>query len=260
VTTPLSCVPSAGTLEQPGPCQEGLQLEKLVVRYPRFTLGPLSLALSAGERVALLGANGSGKSSMLRALGGRLAAYEGSITLDGCELRESIPDIRARIGVLGESVPAYQTMSIREYLRFVGRFFPTWDVRWMAELLERFRVDLALSMGSLSKGTRVKVGLIAALAHRPSLLLLDEPTSGIDPSVRDELIEAIREASGPLTRRAVIYSTHILEDVEHMADRVLVLAHGALEVDAPLRDFRPTGASLSRTLAQLVRRKGSHES
>jgi ABC-2 type transport system ATP-binding protein len=236
-----------------------IALRQFSVEYPSFTLAPLSLEFRPGERVALVGPNGSGKTTTLRALAGRLPKYEGSILFDGRDLRDLLPLGRQQIGLLPETLAGYGWMTVREHLAFLREFYPRWDAYYAAHLADRLRVPLDQSIGRLSKGTRVKVSFIAAEAYRPPLLLLDEPTSGLDPEVRGELISAILSSVDAQSERVVLFSTHLLEDVELIADRVLLLVNGRLDMDAEVSELREAGrgASLAKILyAALSRAKG----
>jgi ABC-2 type transport system ATP-binding protein len=227
-----------------------ISLRQFAVTYPAFTLAPLNLEFHGGERVAFIGPNGSGKSTTFRALAGRLDRYSGEILLDGRDMRGLLPLARGSIGLLPETLAAYGWMTVREHLALLRAFHPDWDDAYAAQLTARLRIPLGELMGRLSKGTRMKVSFVAAEAHRPPLLLLDEPTSGLDPEVRRELIDAVLAASGERTDRVVLFSTHLLEDVELLAERVVLLVNGTLRLDAPLSSLRAShgGASVSNIL------------
>lgn len=227
-----------------------IALRRFSVTYPAFTLAPLSLEFKPGERVAFVGPNGSGKTTTLRALAGRLKEYDGSILFDGLELRGLLPLGRRLIGLLPETLAGYGWMTVREHLAFLQDFYPSWDAAYATHLAERLCVPLDQSLGRLSKGTRVKVSFVSAEAYRPSLLLLDEPTSGLDPEVRGELLDTIRDSMNAQPERVVLFSTHLLEDVELIADRVLLLENGRLGLDATVAELRAShgNASIARTL------------
>ena len=233
-----------------------IALRQFSVKYPEFTLAPLSLEFNPGERVAFIGPNGSGKTTTLHALAGRLAEYHGSIIFDGRELRTLLPFGRQQIGLLPETLQGYGWMTVREHLAFLSGFYPTWDSTYAAQLAGQLQIPLDQLLGRLSKGTRVKVSFVAAEAYRPPLLLLDEPTSGLDPEVRGELIDAILAATRDRTDRVVLFSTHVLEDVELVADRVLLLDKGRLSMDSTVSDLRVAhgGESLARILYALLSR------
>lgn len=220
-----------------------IRLEALTVRYPDFRLGPLDLTLRAGERVALIGANGSGKSTTLRVLGGRERSYGGRVLWRGLDLRSLLPDVRARIGLLPERFRGFGWMTVAEHLRFLSEFHPTWDRAYEDELVERLRLPRGARVGTLSRGTRVKLSFVAAESFRPPVLLLDEPTAGLDPLVRGELLELLASRVPAGGRRLLVYSSHILEDVTRICDRVLVLVDGALGDDLPRGALGDAGGS-----------------
>ncbi len=233
-----------------------IDLIDLVVAYPGFTLGPLTLQLSGGERIALVGPNGAGKSTVLRALCGLLPprTFTGEVRLEDTPLARLLPEGRQQIGVLPENLAAFGWMTVAEHLEFLSRFYERWDPAYAAELLERLELPARAKVGTLSKGMRVKLAFISAEAYRPPVLLLDEPTSGIDPVMRGELLAAVRECTAPETRRLLVFSTHILEDIEEIADRILVLTGGKLVADAPTRELQAQnrGVPLPKILYNLL--------
>jgi ABC-2 type transport system ATP-binding protein len=129
-------------------------------------------------------------------------------------------------------------MTVGEHLAFLAQFYPTWDAAYTGDLARRLGLPLGDKVGTLSKGTKVKLAFVAAEAFRPPVLLLDEPTSGLDPVVRREVIDAILERFPDAGSRLVVFSTHILEDVEGLAERVVVLADGAVRRDATIAELR----------------------
>ncbi len=227
-----------------------LALRRFSVSYTSFTLAPLSIEVVPGERIAVIGPNGSGKTTTLRAIAGRLHSYNGTILLDGVDLRTLLPLGRRKIGLLPEALAGYGWMSVRDHLDLLRQFYPEWDTEYAMQLAERLHVPLDQSIGALSKGSRVKVSFIAAESYRPPVLILDEPTSGLDPQVRIELIDSILEAADRESGRTILFSTHLLEDVEHIADRILMLVDGHLRLDSSVADLRDAhgGASLSKIL------------
>ncbi|HEX7048754.1 MAG TPA: ABC transporter ATP-binding protein [Longimicrobiales bacterium] len=241
------------TTSPPHPVERRLELRAFSVTYPLFTLEPMSLVLHGGEAVALVGPNGSGKTTTLKAIAGRLAAdYRGGIYLDGVEVRSALPAIRTSIGLVPEDLLGYRWLTVRQHLDFLRRFFPTWDRDYERSLLARLGLRDEVKLGALSKGMRVKLSFVAAEAYRPPLLLLDEPTSGLDPVVRREVIEIIRECAPPGGDRIVLFSTHLLEDVEWLAERVVVLKQGVLCADTTLEALRAREGSVAGALYGLL--------
>ena len=205
-----------------------LDVQQLQVRYPRFTLGPVSCAIQPGEMVALLGANAAGKTTFLRAITGRLPAHEGRALVAGRELRRAPPAWRAKVGFAGESPLADPVLRVREWLDFLADIHPGWRQDDVTELLPRLGIDPAAKIGTLSRGTQVKLAFICAEAYRPSLLVLDEPTNGLDPVVRQDFVAVLRERFAGVADRALLFSSHLLEDVEALCDRALLIRDGQL--------------------------------
>ncbi len=230
-------------------------LREFNVKYPEFDLGPVDLDISHGERVALVGPNGAGKSTTLKAIAGRLPGYEGSIRISGKEVKEEVPEIRGTIGFLAETLLGFGWMTVLEHLSFLSNFYPTWDPEYAEELRSKLQLPGQSKLGTLSKGMQIKLSFIAAEAFRPHILLLDEPTSGIDPVMRGTLLETITECFPLGGDRLVIFSTHLLEDVATVSDRVVVLSNGKILEDVKTSEViesDPT-RSLAETLYERLR-------
>lgn len=234
----------------------GVRLRGFSVRYSNFFLEPMDLSIDPGERVAVVGANGAGKSTTLKAIAGRLRDYEGRVDLGGDDIRSQLPEIRAQIGFLPEKLLGFGWMTVGEHLSFLSAFYPTWDHDYAQELLDRLELPGDSKVGTLSKGMAVKLSLVGAEAHRPPVLILDEPTSAIDPVMRRELLGIIDECAPGGGDRLVIFSSHILEDVEFIAERVILMRVGRILEDVATADLqaRDPGAPLSRTLLQTLER------
>lgn len=225
-------------------------IEDLCVGYDEFTLGPVTLSIEAGERVALVGPNGAGKTTTLRAVCGLVPDFAGRILVGGVGVRDLGAAVRTRVGVLPERLLGFGWMTVAEHLRFLAAFHPGWDHAYCAHLCRRLDVPMSTKLANLSKGTQVKVALVAAEAFRPPVLLLDEPTSGIDPLMRGEVLSLLRECAPPNSGRTVVFSSHILEDVEEVADRVILLRAGRLLDDVGMEQIRVEAgaASVSRAI------------
>jgi ABC-2 type transport system ATP-binding protein len=232
-----------------------LVVNGLSVRYPSFTLGPLSFAVHGSETVALLGANAAGKTTLLRAITGRLRIRDGEILVSGREPREAPPAWRARIGFAAEKPQADGALRVREWFAFLADCYPTWDTAYQRDLTTRMALDAGERIGALSRGTAVKAAYIAAEAYRPDLLVLDEPTNGLDPVVRLDFLGLLGECFANAPGRALIFSSHLLEDVEALCDRALLLRAGQLVGEIPgerLSEARASGR-LTELVADVLR-------
>jgi ABC-2 type transport system ATP-binding protein len=214
-----------------------IRLHDLEVRYPGFSLGPITLQVARGERIALVGPNGAGKSTLLRTMCGLQRDYRGTVLVEGKDVRTTGPRLRTRIGLLSEGMLGFGWMTVGDHLRFLKPFYPTWDGAYAEDLRESLGLPSGTRLANLSKGMQVKLSFVAAEAHRPPVLLLDEPTSGIDPVMRAELLTLIRRCAPSGGDRTVIFSSHLLEDVEAVARRVLLLRGGRLCGDSGVAEL-----------------------
>lgn len=233
-------------------------MSDLAVRFPAFTLGPLSFAIHGGETVALLGANAAGKTTLLRAVTGRLHDRSGTIELAGREIADAPPAWRARVGFAAEAPLADPALRVREWFHFLADVYPGWQRPDAEALVERLGIDTSLRIGTLSRGTQVKVAFVAAEAYRPDLLVLDEPTNGLDPVVRMSFLSLLRERFSQAGDRALLFSSHLLEDVEALCDRALLIRDGKLVREcsgAELSEARAAGR-LTELVADVLRTPG----
>lgn len=211
-----------------------IEVHGLEVGYGRHqVLKDLSFELPEGSVAALLGRNSCGKTTFLRTLAGLLPRQAGSVSVLGLDPAKQPVELRRRVGFAADSIEPPPWMRVRDWLRFLETFFPTWSREEETLLLERLRLDSSQSVKNLSKGARTKLSLLGALAHRPRLGLLDEPFSGLDPVIREEVASAIvghlREES-----RTILLSSHSFADVERVADRVALLRDGRIAMSGEL--------------------------
>ena len=190
-----------------------------------FRLGPLSFALSAGEILGLMGPNGAGKTTLLRLIWGFSRPDHGKVSVFGLTPHLEQLKVRLRAGYLSESPHFYGWMKARRFLQFMAGFYDRWDEGRVAELGERLDVDLDKRVDELSKGNRVKLGLMAVVAHRPQLLLLDEPTSGLDPVAANDVRALIRNLRA---EHAFIISSHNLDEIRNICDEIIIIDKGTL--------------------------------
>jgi len=217
---------------------EPIRLESLTVRYGRRTAcRDVSLAVPRGAVYALLGRNGAGKSSLVRCLLGQQRASRGRALLFGDDAWTTRRRAMERTGVVPEEPDAPSAMSAKQLSDFCRRVYPHWDARAVSERLSRFAVPETTPFGRLSKGQKGEVMLALALGHSPELLVLDDPTLGLDVVARRELCE---EIVGELADRGttVFLTTHDLAAFEGIATRVGILKEGALALDEDLETLR----------------------
>lgn len=199
----------------------------------RRALWDLTLSVPRGSVFALLGRNGAGKSTAIRCLLGFQRPTTGRASILGCDSAELTPQLRGRIGYVSEGQRLVPWMKVREIVAFQRATFPTFDAALCDAYVRRLGLPLASRVKQLSNGQRAQLALVLALAPRPEVIVLDDPALGLDAVVRreflDVMIDLIQEEG-----RTLLFSSHILTDVERVADRVAILVDGVLRVDAPL--------------------------
>ncbi len=209
-----------------------------------MALDSVSIGIKPGEIVGLLGKNGAGKSTLMRVLTGFMQPTEGAVYFEGLELRDENKIIKTKIGYLPENNILYDEISVFDYLKFVSEIRGVSKSKRMKLISDSImKTGLESKLNSfifeLSKGYKQRVGVAQALIHDPKLLILDEPTNGLDPTqvlqIRD-LIRALKTAN-----TAVLVSSHILNEVEALCDRVIMLDSGKKTVDIAMNDFIATG-------------------
>ncbi len=205
----------------------------------KTALDNVSFRAAAGQVYGLVGSNGAGKTTLLKHLLGLLRANTGSVRVFGLDPVRDPASVLARIGYLSEEHELPEWMRVDELMRYTQAFHPTWDASYARELLETFALDPARKIKELSKGMRAQAGLITAVAHRPELLILDEPSSGLDAMVRRDILDAIVRAVAD-DGRTVIFSSHLLDEVERMSDHVTMIQNGRVTLSGGLDDVRGT--------------------
>ena len=204
-----------------------LKLQNIAKSYADVTaLKGVSFELNTGEVVGLLGPNGAGKSTLMKILTGYLKNWEGEILYGEKNLRQDIKSIQQVTGYLPENNPLYPDLYVLEYLKFVARLYI--EKVGLGEVSHR-------KVNTLSKGYQQRVGLAAALLHDPEILILDEPTTGLDPNQLIEIRKLIRQLG---EEKIVLFSTHILSEVESVCDRVIIIRQGEVVADQSLESLR----------------------
>jgi len=197
-----------------------------------------------GAVYGLVGANGAGKTTLIRHILGLLRAQSGSVRVFGVDPVADPVAVLSRIGYLSEENDLPGWMRVDELIRYTSAFYPKWEDAYAEELRRTFALDAAAKIKDLSKGQKARAGLLIALAHRPELLVLDEPSSGLDPIVRRDILGAVIRTIAH-EGRTVLFSSHLLEEVEEVADHVTMIARGRIVLSAPLADIKESHRSLS---------------
>ena len=202
----------------------------------------MDFQVAQGEIVGLLGPNGAGKSTAIKCLTGYLHPDKGSVHVDGINVLDSPIKAQKRIGYLPENTPLYPEMSVQAYLQMIAELRDVPDEDFVEKLSDAIIATglgdrLTQPIGQLSKGLRQRVGLAQAILHKPRLLILDEPTIGLDPTQIVEIRNLIKDLSVDST---ILFSSHILSEVEAVCDRVIILVNGEVQVDSRLGDIAQT--------------------
>lgn len=202
-------------------------------------LDNVSLSVPRGVVFGLVGANGAGKTTLIRHVLGLLKAQAGSVRVFGLDPVKEPVSVLSRIGYLSEEGDLPGWMRVDELMRYMRAFYPTWDEDYAQDLRQQFALDPAAKVKTLSKGQKARAGLLVALAYRPELLLLDEPSSGLDPIVRRDILGAIVRTIAD-EGRTVLFSSHLLDEVERISDRVAMLKGGRMLFTGELDEIKQT--------------------
>jgi len=231
-----------------------IEVRNLTKRYGDLVaIRDISFTATTGQVLGFLGPNGAGKTTTMRVITGFMPATTGTVKVEGYDIFDDSYEVRKRIGYLPESPPLYYDMTVASYLRFVGR------IRGIAKAELSDSVDRVLHtcgltdvtgrvVGHLSKGFRQRVGLAQALIHNPTVLVLDEPTIGLDPRQIIDIRTLIKELAG---ERTVILSTHILPEVSQLCDKVVIINEGRIAVEDTLANLTQ-GMSLEQVFLHYI--------
>ena len=208
-----------------------MKIEKLSKGFGgRAVLNAVGFAVEPGRVYGLLGRNGEGKTTLIRTIMGVIPRDAGAISYKGQAVTFGGAEYKRQIGYIPEDVFFYGWMTVGGLLEFNGRFFPKWDPGKAADDLKRFALDPAAKVRTLSRGQQLKLAFVAALASRPELLILDDPTSGLDvPTRQDFLRDVIRELADGGT--AILFATHLVHELERIVDHLFILDGGRIVLD-----------------------------
>jgi ABC-2 type transport system ATP-binding protein len=235
-----------------------IEVDKLTKSFgPFIAVDNISFSLKRGEVLGFLGPNGAGKTTTMRMITGFLAPTKGKISVCGNDVAENPIEVKEKIGYVPEGAPLYGEMTVMNFLKFIA------DVRKIPKnkvddaihnAIKKLGLELVLyqQVETLSKGYKRRVGLSQAIIHDPDVLILDEPTDGLDPNQKHEVRKLIKEMA---STKAIIISTHILEEVDAVCTRAMIIANGRMVVDKTPKDLllgAPKGASLDDVFRTLT--------
>lgn len=202
----------------------------------QVALDRINIEINNNEIIGLLGPNGAGKSTLMKSIVGSLKIEDGEIIFNGKDIRKDEISAKRKIGFLPENNPLYNDMYVKEYLNFVADLHQIEKAR-IDEVIELVGItpEKSKKISELSKGYKQRVGLAQAILHSPDLLILDEPTNGLDPNQIIEIRNLIKEIG---KEKTVIFSTHIMQEVEALCSRVILIHEGKIIQDCPIEEFK----------------------
>lgn len=217
----------------------------------KSALDELSLTVPSGGVFGLIGGNGAGKTTLIRHMLGMLKVHSGSVRVFGLDPVANPVAVLSRIGYLSEDRDLPNWMRVQELMHYTQAFYPSWDAGFAEDLRQAFDLDPKAKVRTLSRGQRARAGLLIALAHRPELLVLDEPSSGLDPVVRRDILGSIIRTVAD-DGRTVFFSSHLLDEVERVADRVAIIHQGRILLTAAMDEIRESHRRMTLRFRQTM--------
>jgi ABC-2 type transport system ATP-binding protein len=202
-----------------------IELNEVSKKYRHFLLDRVSLKLPEGQIMGLIGANGAGKSTTIRILMGLIRQDSGEARVLGFNMPHEQVAAKWNIGFASEDMRLYESMTLAWHMNFIRRMFPSWDDAYATVLLKRFGLEAEQKIKGLSHGQRVKATLLLVLARKPKLLILDEPTTGLDPVARHEILRELTAVMAD-EGRSILFSSHNTQDVEQISDQITFIDRG----------------------------------
>jgi ABC-2 type transport system ATP-binding protein len=229
-----------------------IEVSDLTRRFGAKTaLDMVTASVARGTVHGLVGANGAGKTTLIKHVLGLLRAESGSVRVFGLDPVADPVGVLSRIGSLSEENDLPGWMTVGELMRYTRALYPGWDDAYAEELRRTFALDATAKIRTLSRGQKARAGLLVALAYRPELLVLDEPSSGLDPIVRRDILGAVIRTIAH-EGRTVLFSSHLLDEVEQVADHVTMISRGRVALSAPLAEILQSHGSLDEAFLACV--------
>ena len=211
------------------------ELNGITVAYEKYTLSNISFSCNGGDILALIGRNGAGKTTTIDSIMGLTTLKSGIIRYNGQPVTEANEhQFKEKVGYVGASQEYYPNIRVGTFLRVVSGFYPHWDKSIIEQYLSSFSIDPDKKLSQLSSGMKVKLSLAIALSHSAEIFLLDEPTAGLDPIVREQVLEILERLAREIGA-CILFSSHITQDVEKIASRVLFLVDGTIALNADMK-------------------------
>lgn len=205
--------------------ENNIFVKDLIKTFPDFTLGPVSFQVPKGRIVGFIGENGAGKSTTINLILNELKKDGGEITIFGENY--TLPSLKEDIGVVFDECSFHDVFTAENIEKILSGVYKSWDTNLYHQYLKRFQLPSAKPIGSFSKGMKMKLSIVCALAHKPKLLILDEATTGLDPVVRDEILDLFLEFIQD-EEHSIFFSSHITSDIQKIADYVILIHQGKI--------------------------------
>lgn len=234
--------------------ESAVSIRNLSKKYEGFEIKNLNLEIPKGYIIGMIGKNGAGKTTILKSVIDMVKPDSGEIFVFGKNIRDNGAELRNRIGVVLGSGNYYDNLTLKQNKNIFASFYTHWDEQAFERYCKLFELSLNKKVEELSTGMRVKFTIALALSHRAELLLMDEPTAGLDPIVRDEMLEMIMEIIQD-EQRSVIFSTHITSDLDKIADYIVLINNGKIELNEPKDDLLERHAVMKGSASGLTKQQ-----
>lgn len=206
-------------------------------KYKRFQLGPMNVQIPKGMITAIIGRNGAGKTTFLKGISGLSPLDEGEVAFNGNPVDFLLPEIRTKMTYISNEIQMYSDFTVKQAIDFIASLQPNWDHAWVEEWLQVFDIHPASEIHELSKGMKMKLTLLFGLGHQPELVLLDEPTDGLDSIARQQFLDLMQKYMEN-EEKSIVLSTHYTQEVEGICDYVLFIKKGKIQLAGEVAELK----------------------